>query len=418
MRFVPRSQHSVSRKRIDQDALKVLYRLHRFGYKAFLVGGSVRDMLLGKSPKDFDISTDAHPYEVKKLFRNCRIVGRRFRLAHILFAQGKVIEVSTFRRKSEYDEGDKEQNGPRTENTFGTPEQDAFRRDLTINGLFYNIADFTIVDYVGGLEDLKAGVVRTIGDPYLRFLEDPVRMFRAIRHAARNNFVIDKNTWEAILAQKHLIRDCPESRVREEFLRDLRGGASAIAIRLMSRSGLLFELLPEMRMIAGPDPEPEMPESALADLRVTDRLIRERQVPNDAILFAALLAPLVEKDLQETSFPDGRGRRKAVYDSVRNRVKPLAQSLIVPKKITEEVCQILYAQHQIHSAIGSGRIPRQLKSKQYFDIGMEFYQIEQSARGDHPVSAWPSHPPPAQPRYAAMLSDPKKAKGQAARSGR
>src|SRR5512135_664782 len=197
---IPRSEHPISRRNIDPDALRVLYRLKEAGFTAYLVGGSVRDLLLGRRPKDFDLGTSAHPYQVKRLFRNCFIIGRRFRLAHVKFGQ-KVIEVATFRRQVPAGEAEEaapaaaplEQDAPgappgrdlliHRDNTFGTPEEDAFRRDFTINALAYDIATFSIIDYVGGLEDLRAKVVRSIGDPDERYREDPVRMLRAIAFA-------------------------------------------------------------------------------------------------------------------------------------------------------------------------------------------------------------------------------------------
>src|ERR671920_1916826 len=198
--IVPRAEHPISRRDIDADALKVLYRLHESGYVAYLVGGSVRDLLLSRRPKDFDIGTSAHPYQIKKLFRNCWIIGRRFRLAHVKFGT-KVIEVATFRRQVAAGEEVVQDGVPapdpttpegehqiHRDNTFGTPEEDAFRRDFTINALFYDIATFSIIDYVGGLDDLRAGVVRAIGDPEVRLREDPVRMLRAISLAARLEF--------------------------------------------------------------------------------------------------------------------------------------------------------------------------------------------------------------------------------------
>jgi len=202
---VPRAGHAISRRQIDPDALKVLYRLHQNNFTAYLVGGSVRDLLLGRRPKDFDVGTDAHPYQVKRLFKNCWIIGRRFRLAHVRFGT-KTIEVATFRRQLSAAElaapdepgggivvdelGDVDRMVHR-DNTFGTPEEDAFRRDFTINALFYDIADFSIIDYTGGLEDLEARVVRSIGDPVERFQEDPVRMIRAVSMASRLDFSID-----------------------------------------------------------------------------------------------------------------------------------------------------------------------------------------------------------------------------------
>ncbi|HKC13855.1 MAG TPA: CCA tRNA nucleotidyltransferase, partial [Vicinamibacteria bacterium] len=173
-RILARAQHVISRKNIDPDALKVLYRLKNHGFVAYLVGGGVRDLLLERRPKDFDIGTSAHPQQIKKLFRNCFIIGRRFRLCHVRFGR-KVVEVSTFRRQAQPEEGD---TLIRRDNTFGPPEEDAFRRDFTVNALFYDIATFSVIDWVGGLEDLQRKVIRTIGDPAVRFREDPVRMLR------------------------------------------------------------------------------------------------------------------------------------------------------------------------------------------------------------------------------------------------
>src|ERR1044071_2007293 len=208
--IVPRAEHPISRRDIDADALKVLYRLHEAGNIAYLVGGSVRDLLLSRRPKDFDIGTSAHPYQIKKLFRNCWIIGRRFRLAHVRFGQN-VIEVATFRRQVEAGEEIVQDGVPapdpttpegehliHRDNTFGTPEEDAFRRDFTINALFYDIANFSVIDYVGGLEDLRAGIVRSIGDPDVRVREDTVRMLRAIGIAARLDFTIEPTLLTAI----------------------------------------------------------------------------------------------------------------------------------------------------------------------------------------------------------------------------
>src|SRR5436309_15672040 len=216
-RVIPRAEHPISRRDIDPDALKVLYRLRQFNHIAYLVGGSVRDLLLARRPKDFDIGTSAHPYQVKKLFRNCWIIGRRFRLAHVKFGQ-KIIEVATFRRQVAAGEEVVQDGVPapdpstpegehliHRDNTFGTPEEDAFRRDFTINALFYDIASFSVIDYVDGLADLLAGVVRSIGDPDVRLREDPVRMIRAIALAARLDFTIDPVLHDAIRTHRHEI---------------------------------------------------------------------------------------------------------------------------------------------------------------------------------------------------------------------
>ena len=187
--IVKREEHTISRSRIDEDALKILNRLTRYNHTAYLVGGGVRDLLLDRVVKDYDIATSAHPNEIKNLFRNCRLIGRRFRLAHILFRGGKVIEVSTFRKQTGF--SDDVDLLIKSDNTFGTPEEDAKRRDFTINGLFYSITDFSVIDYVDGLADLERRLLRTIGDPNIRLREDPIRSLRAVRIAARLGFEIE-----------------------------------------------------------------------------------------------------------------------------------------------------------------------------------------------------------------------------------
>jgi poly(A) polymerase len=284
---VPRSEHAISRREIDPDALKVLYRLHEHNYVAYLVGGSVRDLLLHRKPKDFDIGTSAHPHQVKKLFRNCWIIGRRFRLAHVKFGL-KTIEVATFRRQVsaseltpeaemavttaadtvgpgeplELEPGDtppraldaaRSRHRPRAEdhlihrdNTYGTPEEDAFRRDFTVNALFYDIGTFSIIDYTGGLEDLEARLIRCIGDPEVRFLEDPVRMLRAVVLAARLEFTIDEPVLDAIAHHKHEIARSAAPRLLEEYFKILRSGHAADAFRQLHDTGLLKEITPEL----------------------------------------------------------------------------------------------------------------------------------------------------------------------------
>jgi len=266
--IVPRAEHVLSRKLIDPEALKVLYRLNQSGYTAYLVGGSVRDLLLGRKPKDFDIGTSAQPYEVKKLFRNCWIIGRRFRLAHVRFGE-KTIEVATFRRQVSAEElapeaplqtlappesdvaapelDDDRDRLIHRDNTFGTPEQDAFRRDFTINALFYDIETFSIIDYTGGLEDLQKGVVRCIGVPEERFQEDPVRMIRAVAMAARLDFTIDAPIEVAIAAHRGDIARSAPARLIEEFYKLLRSGAAERAFRMLAGHKLLEPVSEELQ---------------------------------------------------------------------------------------------------------------------------------------------------------------------------
>ncbi len=315
--IVPRADHAISRRNIDPDALRVLYRLQQHQHVAYLVGGSVRDLLLGRQPKDFDIGTDAHPYQIKRLFRNCWIIGRRFRLAHVKFGQ-KTIEVATFRRvlpEPTPEAGDEpavvaaavppgaEAAIIHRDNTFGTPEEDAFRRDFTINGLFYDIASFSVIDYVGGLGDLEARVVRSIGDPKIRFVEDPVRMLRAAVLAARLGFDMDEPVLEAIAEHRHLILKASPARLMEEYYKILRSGAAEASFRALDRVRLLELVTPELR--GAPEP-------------VWDSLGRldqyRRQFPaappelTNPILLGSLLLPLGTLQRQPAA-PGARGDR-------------------------------------------------------------------------------------------------------------
>lgn len=242
-----RQEHCISRKNIDPDALKVLYRLSDAGYTAYLVGGGVRDLLLGRAPKDFDVGTSARPNEVKRVFRNCFLIGRRFRLAHIRFGE-KVIETATFRQNSQTvgEIIEHAAEGPQEDNTFGTPETDAYRRDFTVNGLFYDIRDFSVIDWVGGMRDLEKKVIRAIGDPAIRFQEDPVRMMRAIKFSSRLGFSIERRTAAAMKKYHRCILTAAVPRVCEEVFRLFPYGHSEEAFRQLYDYGLLGDLVPEL----------------------------------------------------------------------------------------------------------------------------------------------------------------------------
>ncbi len=273
---LPRSEHTLSRREIDPDALKVLYRLNQLGFTAYLVGGSVRDLMLGRRPKDFDVGTSALPHQIKRAFRNCWIIGRRFRLAHVKFGT-KTIEVATFRRQIKADAEEDLPLDPalpavladaqdladasdtsalnsapsrdrliERDNAYGTPEEDAFRRDFTVNGLFYDPAQKTIIDYVGGLEDLKSGVIRCIGDPLERFQEDPVRMLRAVVMAERLGFRLDEPIVDAIDTLGAHIQHAAPARLMEEYFKILRSGAAERVFQGMARANLIEHISPEM----------------------------------------------------------------------------------------------------------------------------------------------------------------------------
>ncbi|WP_245555017.1 polynucleotide adenylyltransferase PcnB [Geopsychrobacter electrodiphilus] len=242
--ILPRAAHCISRQHVDEHALKVLYRLNRQGHLAYLVGGSVRDLLLGRTPKDFDVGTDASPEEVKSLFRNCFLVGRRFRLAHIRFRGNLLVEVASFRRNPSADElpEDGDDHFHFVQNVFGTPREDAFRRDFTINALFYNIDDFSVIDHVGGLKDLEERRLRMIGDPLVRFEEDPVRMLRALEFAARLDFTIDDEIIAAIDQRRQLLSTASSARLREEIMELFRHQVAGQFCELAQRFGLLDQL--------------------------------------------------------------------------------------------------------------------------------------------------------------------------------
>ena len=279
-RVLSRAEHKISRRRIDENTLKVLYRLHRHGYKAYLVGGSVRDLLLDRTPKDFDIGTDATPQQVKQLFRNCFLVGRRFRLAHIRFGRDQIIEVATFRRHPRPDESpeDPDEPGIFMQNQFGTPREDAFRRDFTINALFYDIADFSIIDHVGGLDDLEHRRLRVIGEPKTRFDEDPVRMLRALEFSARLDFSLDDNALAAITGQAPLIAEAATARIREELLELFRHGVGA---EVLQKAQSLQLMQP---MMGGYTPG----KTTFRLLQELNRYFRKRGKVDEAMILAAL----------------------------------------------------------------------------------------------------------------------------------
>lgn len=337
--ILPREAHTLSRKSIDPEALRVLYGLHRAGYRGYLCGGGVRDLLVGMAPKDFDVATDAEPQQVRKVFRNCRIIGRRFRLAHVFFTD-KIVEVSTFRRRAVEADGEADLL-IRDDNVFGTPEEDAHRRDFTINGLFYDIGSFAIVDYVSGLADIRERVIRSIGEPSVRFREDPVRMLRAVKLAARLNFAIDAADWEAIRGHAGEILKSAAPRLLDELLKILRGGAAARTFRLMEESGLMDALLPELCAFL----EEARAKETGADFdfyRVLEALDEMKELDlrlDNAVFMAALLAPW----LVPPRVALGRDAVKRLLD----RMEPLQQRLAIGKRDSQNIRNVLVLHHRI-----------------------------------------------------------------------
>jgi len=389
--IVPRSAHSISRREIDPDALKVLYRLHEHNYTAYLVGGSVRDLLLGRKPKDFDIGTSAHPHQVKKLFRNCWIIGRRFRLAHVKFGQ-KTIEVATFRRQvdaaeltPEVDEAIEAVPDPapgdslleqtqaeathlakvrahdrliHRDNTFGTPEEDAFRRDFTINALFYDIGSFSVIDYVNGLEDLEARLIRSIGDPAVRFLEDPVRMLRAVVLAARLDFAIDEPILDAIETYRHEIGRAAPARMLEEFFKILRSGSAEKSLRMLKRTKLLHAITAELD--DGPD---ALWESVARIDRYRQQFPSAPDSLTNAILAGTLLVPLGLA---------GR-RQRFSADPLERRVE--LGMLQMPRRDVERLHQVLAIQARLLDLNAPFRAQRALLHRHVLNEALVWLEI-------------------------------------------
>jgi poly(A) polymerase len=404
--IIPRAEHTVSRKNIDADALKVLYRLQEHHYTAYLVGGSVRDLLLGRRPKDFDIGTSAHPYQIKKLFRNCWIIGRRFRLAHVKFGP-KTIEVATFRRvvpdseatedgheepvvvarspEPETGAPGREPAGPiHRDNTFGTPEEDAFRRDFTINGLFYDIATHAVIDYVGGLEDLERRVIRSIGDPRVRFVEDPVRMIRAVVMASRLGFEMDPLVAEAIAEHRALIGTAAPARLLEEYYKILRSGCAEATFRALGRTRLLEVMTPELRT---------PPDTFWNWLDRLDRYRQQQQAAppelTNTILASALLLPTgaYERSVaaqgpprEAPARPDRRKRRVVHGDRVDFGILPVA------RRDVEGLRQILQIVPKLSDPLLPERVARTIVARPAFPDALVWMEIY----GDAPeiVAEW------------------------------
>lgn len=341
-----RKEHNVSRKNIPSEALTVLYRLSDAGFVSYLVGGGVRDLLLGRDPKDFDVATDAQPHQIKKLFRNARLIGRRFRLALICFRE-RQIETCTFRREpdvTEVEDGMRPGALYRSEdNLFGTPEQDALRRDFTVNGLFYDIKTFAIIDYVGGLEDLKRKVLRSIGDPNVRFREDPVRMMRAVRFAAKLDFDIHRDSEKAILRHHAEIGNASPPRLFEEVSRLFNVGA-AKAFALLSDLKLMGDLLPALQSYIE---ESGRRRSPLWSLLEAFDASTSPVAEDPALRFATLLYPLYQAE-QRKAEKEGRqiDAEQLASDLVGSvLINPfVARTWCPPRNLCEDVALILAAQ--------------------------------------------------------------------------
>lgn len=298
-RIVARDAHGISRKDISPNALRVLYRLREGGFSGYLVGGAVRDLLIGGHPKDFDVATNATPEQVKALFRNCRLIGRRFRLAHVVYGR-EIIEVATFRSNEDDGSGSREMGDEgriHRDNVYGTIEDDAVRRDFTANALYYAIEDFSVRDYVGGFEDVQARVLKLIGDPESRYREDPVRMLRAVRLAAKLDFSIDGPSAEPIPRLATLLSGAAPARLFDECLKLFMSGHAEKSFLGLERHGLLPALFPETAKALETNRSGALRATLLQALRSTDARVAADQPVTPAFLFAALLWPAYCREL-------------------------------------------------------------------------------------------------------------------------
>lgn len=361
MEILRRSFHKISRKQFDEDALKVMYRLSRNGFKAYLVGGAVRDILLDKIPKDYDIATDARPGQIKKLFSNSFLIGRRFRLAHIRFKGDKIIEVATFRREPQ--DGSEED----IHNTFGTPEEDAYRRDITINALFYNIADFSIIDYVGGLNDIKKGIIRIIGDPDTRFQEDPVRILRVLRNSSRLCFRIHHETAGKIFQNRHLLKSCSSSRMYEEVCKDLKSGYLMPVFSQFDLFGILPYLLGSIGQFYSENPM--LIFELLNYLKLVDSInISGKEIPIQDIL-SIIFWPWARHLIE--GFSEGHDKSKMLHDEIIRS----GLQIQIPKVVSAHIVQVLAVFNSMEQAAKTGHFRYSEKKKAHYKDASNIFGI-------------------------------------------
>jgi poly(A) polymerase len=403
-RIIPRSEHRISRKDISSTALKVLYRLKRSGHLAYLAGGGVRDLLLHREPKDFDIVTDAHPNQVRKIFRNCRLIGRRFRLAHVYFGS-EIVEVATFRANATQAHNAAGEAQPRRsptrqhqsplkrkdglilrDNVYGTPEDDALRRDFTVNALFYNIDGFTIIDYVNGLADLDKRLIRSIGDPAVRYVEDPVRMIRAIRFAASLGFDIEEKTRQSILDHRNSIANASNARLYEEVLKLFLCGSAERTFSLSSEMGMAAALFPRFTAWLDHGNVAARRQRAAAALEEVDRRTKKGHPPSPCLLFSLLFGEYLEVKAATLSH---RGLRpaEAMRVAVLNHFAELAKQVLVPKRVSEAVSRVLGSQHRFRKT--RGKQPHFFVRRSYFADAFDYMRFASRMTGTNAeLVAW------------------------------
>ncbi|KHT38557.1 polynucleotide adenylyltransferase PcnB [Vibrio sinaloensis] len=376
LNIITRQEHNVSRKKISDNALKVLYRLHGAGFDAYLVGGGVRDLLLGQQPKDFDIATNATPEQIRQLFKNCRLIGRRFRLAHIMFGRD-IIEVATFRGHHQEPSKNVSQQSKEgmllRDNVYGTIDEDAERRDFTINAMYYSIADYSIHDYAGGVEDLEDKLVRLIGDPETRYREDPVRMLRAIRFAVKLDFDIEEDTAAPIEEMAVLLRDIPPARLYEESLKMLQSGHGLETYHLMREYNLFQQLFPTIAEFF--TEEYDSPTEQMLDLVFdsTDQRIEEGKRINPAFMFAAMLWYPLQAKAQQLM----EKRKLAYYDAIMEASNQVlddqVRSIAIPRRHTATIREIW--QLQLRMPRRNGKRAFRLMELNKFRAGFDFLEM-------------------------------------------
>ncbi len=386
------ADHPITTDMIDKDALFVLRKLNRAGFASYLVGGGVRDLYLDKTPKDFDISTDARPGQIRKLFPNSNTIGRRFRLVQVFFKHGKTIEVSTLRSLDENDlDGPEAVLAPN--NSFGDLSEDAQRRDLSINSLFYEIEHRTIIDYVGGVRDLDNSIIRIVGDPDVRINNDPVRMMRAIRHSARINFAITDKSWLSICKNHRKLTLCPPSRLRDELLKDLYGGVATQWYQLAVDSGIFFSLFQfyKNRLFQSSPSKLTFHEQMTKILTVIDRvntlLVQHhaKRPPNSFIL-ALLLIPWANAKHNLDAL---RLKGQAAFQfskKLRNDIdQNLGTQLNLRRSLRQDMTTLLSNLPQLVQYGRDGQTPKRIKKKSYYKKCALFYAFYLEAFEDIPI---------------------------------
>ena len=382
LQIFQRQEHGISRKDISENALKVLYRLNKAGFDAYLVGGGVRDLLLNKQPKDFDIATNATPEEIKKLFRNCRLIGRRFRLAHILFGRD-VIEVATFRGhhadakpsvQNKQQIASQNQEGMLLrDNVYGTIDEDAERRDFTINALYYSIRDFSVSDYANGVHDLENRIIRLIGDPETRYREDPVRMLRAVRFAAKLDMTIESKTAEPIHGLATLLQDIPPARLFEESLKLLQSGNGLATYKLLREYNLFQQLFPLLSEHFTEDHSSQTELMIEHILAATDKRILDEKRVNPAFMYAAMLwYPMVTR-AEEISITSGLSYYDAFMVASNDVLDEQVKSIAIPRRFTTTVRDIW--QQQMRFSRRSGKRAFKMLEHPKFRAAYDFLEM-------------------------------------------